>query len=138
MSASASRTDSGLPSASSTLAIARIDGHPGADGGLREVNRRDIAALQVRERDRQLGLERSDELAAGRSGGARWALAADEDDAGGKGIACPCPIMRLPSSVRIGQVPLIAKPARITHRGKSPNRCWLCPASVSLSDCLKA
>ena len=50
MSASASRTVSGLPSASSTLRVARVDRHAGADGRLRQVHRRDVAALKVGER----------------------------------------------------------------------------------------
>ena len=68
------------------LGVAGVDRHARADGRLRQVHRRDVAALQVGERHGQLGLERGDELAArggGRIGGAR---AADEDDAGGEGV----------------------------------------------------
>jgi hypothetical protein len=35
---------------------------------------------------RQFGFERGDEFAAGGGGGIGWALAADEDDAGGQGV----------------------------------------------------
>ena len=78
------------------LGVAGVDRHARADGRLRQVHRRDVAALQVGERHGQLGLERGDELAArggGRIGGAR---AADEDDAGGEGVgvrcrSCGCP-----------------------------------------------
>ena len=50
------------------LGVAGVDRHAGADGRLRQVDRRDVAALQVGERPGQLGLERGDELAA-RGGG---------------------------------------------------------------------
>ena len=48
------------------------------------------------------------------------------------------PIMRLLSSVRIGQVPLIAKPARITASRNVSQPVLAVPSSPSLSDCLKA
>jgi hypothetical protein len=41
-------------------------------------------------------------------------------------------------SVRIGQVPLTAKPARITASRNVSQPVLAVPASVSLSDCLKA
>ena len=93
------------------LGVAGIDRHAGADGGLRQVHRRDVAALQMRERLRQLGLERGDELAARGGGCIGGALAADEDDAGGEGIGARCRSCGCSRSVRIGQVPLMAKPA---------------------------
>jgi hypothetical protein len=46
-----------------------------------------------------------------------WTLAADEDDAGSESVGAE-PIMRLLSSVRIGQVPLMAKPASMTAARK--------------------
>ena len=79
------------------LGVAGVDRHAGADGRLRQIHRRDVAALQVSERHGQLGLERGDELAprgGGRVGGAR---AADEDDAGGEGVGSRFCI-RLPAS----------------------------------------
>ena len=42
------------------------------------------------------------------------------------------------SSVRIGQVPLMAKPARITASRKVSQPVLAVPSSPSLSDCLKA
>ena len=86
MSASASRTRERLALGVEHLGVAGVDRHARADGRLRQVDRRDVAALEVGERHGQLGLERGDELAArggGRVGGAR---AADEDDAGGEGV----------------------------------------------------
>ena len=90
MSASASRTRERLALGVEHLGVAGVDRHARADGRLRQVHRRDVAALQVGERHGQLGLERGDELAArggGRVGGAR---AADEDDAGGEGVGARC------------------------------------------------
>ena len=109
-----------------------------ADGRLRQVHRRDVAALQVGERRGQLGLERGDELAARGGGRIGRARAADEDDAGGEGVGIHVPIMPVASSVRIGQVPLIAKPARITASRKVSQPVLAVPSSPSLSDCLKA
>ena len=54
------------------LGVAGIDRHAGADGGLREVNRRDVAGLQMRQGLRQFGLERGDELTAGGGGRSWW------------------------------------------------------------------
>ena len=68
------------------LGVAGVDRHARADGRLREVHRRDVAALEVGERHGQLGLERGDELAARGGGGRVGARAADEDDAGGEGV----------------------------------------------------
>ena len=77
-----------------------------------------LPRLQVRQCLRQLGLERGDELAAGGGGGVGGALAADEDDAGGEGVGADANCMRAPRSVRIGQVPLMAKPASMTAARK--------------------
>ena len=100
------------------LGVAGVDRHARADGRLREVHRRDVAALQVGERRGQLGLERGDELAARGGGRVRAARAADEDDAGGEGVRTMLSSCAIASSVRIGQVPLMAKPARITASRK--------------------
>jgi hypothetical protein len=110
------------------LGVAGIDRHAGADGGLGQVHRRDVAALQVGEGLRQLGLERGDEFAAGGGGGVGGALAADEDDAGGEGVGAE-PIMRLPSSVRIGQVPLWRKPASMTAARKVSQPVLVVPSA---------
>ena len=72
------------------LGVAGIDRHAGADGGLRQVHRGDVAGLQMRQCLRQFGLERGDEIAAGGGGGVGGALAADEDDAGGEGVGVRC------------------------------------------------
>jgi hypothetical protein len=70
------------------VGVAGVDGHARADGCLRQVHRRDVAALQVDERGGQFGLERGDKLAARGGGRVVRAFAADEDDAGGEGVAC--------------------------------------------------
>ena len=71
------------------LGITGVDRHAWADGRLRQIHRRDVAALQMRERRGQFGLERGDKLAARGGGRIGRARAADEDDAGGEGIV-PC------------------------------------------------
>ena len=76
------------------LGVAGVDRHARADGRLRQVHRRDVAALEVGERHGQLGLERGDELAARGGGRIGCALAADEDDAGGEGVGARCRRMR--------------------------------------------
>ena len=48
------------------------------------------------------------------------------------------PIIRLPSSVRMGHVPVTAKPARITASRKVSQPVLEVPASPLVSDCLKA
>ena len=68
------------------LGVAGVDRHAGTDGGLGEIDRGDVAGLQVREGRGKLGLEGGDELAAGGQRGVRATLAADEDDAGGEGV----------------------------------------------------
>jgi hypothetical protein len=50
----------------------------------------------------------------------------------------PEPIVRLPSSVRIGQVPLMAKLASMTAARKVSPPVFVVPSAPSLSDCLKA
>ena len=46
--------------------------------------------------------------------------------------------MRLLSSVRIGQVPLMAKPASMTAAKKVSQPVFVVPSAPSLSACLKA
>ena len=72
------------------LGVAGIDRHARADGRLRQIHRRDVAALKMGERRGQLGLERGDELAARGGGRIGRARAADEDDAGGEGVGVRC------------------------------------------------
>ena len=86
---------------------------------------------------RELGLERGDELATRGGGRIDGARAADEDDAGGEGIGAH-PRCRLSRSVRIGHVPVTAKPARITASRNVSQPVLAVPVSLSLSDCLKA
>ena len=50
----------------------------------------------------------------------------------------PEPIMRLSNSVRIGQVPEMAKPASITAARKVSQPVLVVPSVPPLSDCLKA
>ena len=50
----------------------------------------------------------------------------------------PAPVMRRSSSVRIGQVPLMAKPAWITAPRKVSQPVEVVPLSPFFSDCLKA
>ena len=75
------------------------DGHAGADDGLRQVHRRDggvdAAPGHFVERLGQHGVQFAEELAARDGGRVGVALAADEDDAGGKGVgvlsqSCGC------------------------------------------------
>ena len=111
--------------------VARVDRHAGADGRLRQVHRGDVAVLEVDERVGQLGLEGVEELAARGGGCVRSAWTADEDDAGGEGVGS-MPRMRLPSSVRIGQVPLVRSRRGSPRRERSPSRCWRCLRSRSV------
>ena len=60
--ASAVRTGIGEPSASSDLRVAREDRHARADGGLRQVDRRDVAVLKLPKRVGQLRASARDEL----------------------------------------------------------------------------
>ena len=66
-------------------AEAGVNRHAGANGGLGQVHRGDIAALQVDQRCRQFALQGVEKLAAGGAGGVGRARAADQHDAGGEG-----------------------------------------------------
>ena len=61
-------------------AVAGVDRHAGADAGLRQVHRRDVAALEVTQRRGQLAFERVEEVAAGGEGCIIGSWAADKDD----------------------------------------------------------
>jgi len=50
----------------------------------------------------------------------------------------PLAIIRPEPSVRIGQVPVMAKPARITASRKVSQPVLEVPSALSVSDCLKA
>ena len=97
------------------LGVAGVDRHARANGGLCEVDWRDVAALQVCESAGQFGLERANKLAARGGGRASIAPAADEDDAGGECVsACTNhAIARFQSALATYQ--LIANPAS-NHR----------------------
>jgi hypothetical protein len=119
------------------LGEASVDRHARADGRLREVHRRDVASLQVGERLRELAFSAvtnsrrvavGAEVARGRQ--TRTMLEAR--------ALVPEPIMRLPFSVRIGQVPLMAKPASMTAARKVSHPVLVVPSPPSLSACLKA
>ena len=86
---------------------------PGPDRRLRQVDRRDRALLELAQRVGQLGLQRGDEAAP--VGGRRvlGARAQREDDRGGEGVRADWLIIRFASSLRIGQVAVIAQPDRI-------------------------
>ncbi len=86
----------------------------------------------MRQSLRQFGLERSDELATGGGECAGGPLAADEDDAGGEGVGAGADVPRS-QFVRIGQVPLMAKPASITAARKVSQPVLVVPSSPSLS-----
>ena len=62
------------------VAVAGVDRHAGADAGLGQVHRRDVAALQVTQGRGQLAFERVEEVAAGGEGCVVGAWAADKDD----------------------------------------------------------
>ena len=68
------------------LGVAGVDRHARADGCLRQIDRRDVAALQVGQGHRQFRFEGRNELAAGGQGRVPRAPAADQDDAGGEGV----------------------------------------------------
>ena len=78
------------------------DRHARADDGLRKVHRGDGRTLVARafghlvERLGQHAVQLADELAAGDGRRVGWALAADEDDAGGKGVGARCRSSELP------------------------------------------
>ena len=121
------------------LGVAGVDRHARADGRLRQVNRRDVATLQVSQGHWQFRFEGRNELAAGGHRGVRRALAADQDDAGGEGVGARYrSIIRPSASVRIGQVPVTEKPASITASRKVSQPVLEVPSSPFFSDCLKA
>ncbi len=66
--------------------VAGEDRHAGADRGLREVDRGDVARLELVERRRQLGVQGLEELAAGGLGGIDGPRPADQHDRGGEGV----------------------------------------------------
>ena len=68
------------------LRVAGVDRHARADGRLRKIHRRDIAALQMGERHGQLGLKRGHEIATSGGRCIGSVRAADKDDAGGEGV----------------------------------------------------
>ena len=68
------------------LGVAGVDCHARADGCLREVNRCDVAALQVRQGHRQFRFEGRNELATGGQRGVSRALATDQNDGGGESV----------------------------------------------------
>ena len=110
------------------------DGHARPDDGLREVHRGDGRTLAARalghlvERLGQHAVQLADELAAGNRGRIRRALAADEDDAGGKGVGVSSN-HTIPNSVRIGHVPLMVSPRESLLREMSPSRCLGAPVA---------
>jgi hypothetical protein len=59
---------------------------PGPNGGLREVNRRDVAALQGAQGGGQFLPHRRNKLAPRGHRSIRRTRAANEDDAGGEGV----------------------------------------------------
>jgi hypothetical protein len=89
------------------------------------------------ERLGELGLERGEELSAGGNRNVRRTRTTDQDDTRARALV-PEPIIRLLSSVRIGQVPVMAKPARITASRKVSQPVLAVPFSPWLSACLKA
>lgn len=67
------------------LPVAGVYGHAGADRGLGEVDRGDVACLEEAERGRQLCPEGGHALAARGGGGVGRPAPADQDNAGGQG-----------------------------------------------------
>ena len=78
------------------LGVARVDRHARTDGRLREIDGRDVAALEVGECGREFGLEGVDERAACGGGRGSGLLATDEDDGGGEGVGADANGTRLP------------------------------------------
>jgi hypothetical protein len=77
-----------------------------------------LAVLELGQRLGQLGLERGDETRGAWRWAHRRARPADQHDAGGEGIGAIEISIGSCISVRIGQVPVMAKPARITASRK--------------------
>ena len=76
----------GLARSVQHLGVAGVDRHARADGGLRQIDRRDVALAQVSQGHRQFRLEGHNEFAAGGHRRVRRALATDQDDTGGEGV----------------------------------------------------
>ena len=65
------------------LGIAGVDPHTGANGGLRQIHRGDVAGLEFLQGGFQLPFQGVDEVPAGTHGGVCGTFAADQDDGGG-------------------------------------------------------
>jgi hypothetical protein len=119
------------------LGIAGIDRHAGADGRLGQVHRRDVAALAGGPAPAAVRLSAQQRTRGGWRSGRWWRWRQTRTMLEASALV-PEPIMRLLSSVRIGQVPLMAKPASITAARKVSQPVLVVPSSSSLSACLKA
>ena len=109
------------------LGVARVDGHARTDGGLREIDRRDVACLEMAQRDGQFGLQCGNELTAS-SSRARLRHVSGRRGRCWRRAHSATPSKPADCSVRIGQVPLIAKAsAELLHQGTFPIRCWRHP-----------
>ena len=131
ISARAFRTVSGLPSASSTLGVAGIDRHARADSRLRQVHRGDVAALEMRERYRQLGFECGKNSRRVAVAHCRDARAANEDDTGGEGVRADAEHDRLPVPYASAKCRSWRTQRGSPRRGMSPSRCSRTPRSLS-------
>ena len=95
------------------LRVAREHGHPGPDRGLRQVDRRDRALLELAQRVGQLVVQRGDQAAAIGRRRVFGARPQGQDDRGGEGVRADCRSCAADRSLRIGQVAVIAQPERI-------------------------
>ena len=113
------------------LRVAREHRHPGADRGLRQVDRRDRALLEFAQRVGQLVVQRRDEATAvvvgASSGRGRSARTIEEARA-----FVPTERIRPPRSLRIGQVAVIAQPERIMPSSSVSQPVEAVPSSVDL------
>ena len=115
------------------------DRHARAKRRLRHVHR--VNARRAHSRESASGSSRRSSATKSRRvvvvAGVRGTGAADEDDGRGERVGVPEPIIRVASSVRIGQVPSTISPASTTAWRKDAHPGELTPSS-DFSDCLNA
>lgn len=119
------------------LRIARVNGHAGAYGRLCEVHWCDVSTLEMREGGRQFSFQRGKKLASCGVRRGRCTRTTNQTMLEANALESMLR-MRLLNSVRIGQVPVATKPARITASRKVSQPVLAVPSSVSVSTCLNA
>ena len=119
------------------LRVAREHRHPRADRGLRQVDRRDRALLELAQRVGQLVVKRGDETAAVGRRRVVGTRAQRENDRGGEGVRADAHASGRRRSLRIGHVAVIAQPERIIPSSSVSQPVDAVPSSPA-SDCLNA